>query len=71
MEQTNLIKDLPIHAFELSMDENNRVYLRSLGPSDCIIIYSDLSPELTEKCTSRIAQPFTLIKAGIAPLELK
>ena len=71
MEQTNLIKDLPIHAFELRMDENNLAYLRSLGPSDCIIIYSDLSPELTEKCTSRIAQPFTLIKAGIAPLELK
>ena len=71
MEQPNLIESLPIHAVELRMDENNRVYLRSLGPSDCIIIYSDLSPELTEKCTSRIAQPFTLIKAGIAPLELK
>lgn len=71
MEQPNLIESLPIHAFELRMDENNRVYLRSLGPSDCIIVYSDLAPELTEKYTSRITQSFTLIKAGIAPLELK
>lgn len=71
MEQPNLIEELPIHAFELRMDENNRVYLRSLGPSDCIIVYSGLAPELTEKYTSRIKQPFTLIKAGIAPLELK
>ena len=71
MEQPNLIEKLPIHAFSLRMDENNQVYLRSLGPSDCIIIYTDLPPELAEKYTSRIKQNFTLIKAGIAPLELK
>ena len=61
---------LPIKAYEL-IKEDGLLMLRTVGHSDTIIIYSSLPVEEIEKFTSRITQPFTLIKAGLAPLELK
>ena len=61
---------LPIKAYEL-IKEDGLLMLRTVGHSDTIIIYSSLPVEEIEKFTSHITQPFTLIKAGLAPLELK
>ena len=64
------IDDLPIRAYSLEHCELG-IMLRDLGPADCLIIYSGLSEEETQSFVQHIKQPHTLIKAGIAPLELK
>lgn len=61
---------LPIKAYEL-IKEYGMLVLQTVGHADTIIIYSSLPEEEIKKFTSHIKQPFTLIKAGLAPLELK
>lgn len=66
----NQIDELPIRAYSLEHHELG-IMLRDLGPADCVIIYSGLSEEETQSFVQHIKQPYTLIKTGVAPLELK